>query len=252
MWYREAQTSTYSFSPWTTASCQMHLTFLQTQSRLLHEKRASEQNILEFTGFWCSDTGWPPPAGRSSPKQLPLSLCLPAVCSLQINKGNQLNASQQSFKRSCLRHTFSPTCFLGSVRPRGDVNIHLRADRKKKAQWWDVGWKTCVFIPWTCSADSGAAWLWWTGRWAWPCCSGGWWVWTQCPRCSRHHWPANQASSLRRGLTSEGTGHLFSVNLTKGVEELPTFTRTCSTTLSSSRERGCSGSLMVLIRCYIS
>lgn len=43
---------------------------------------------------------------------------------------------------------FSPTCFLGSVRPRSDVNINLRADRKKKAQRWDVGWKICrVFIP---------------------------------------------------------------------------------------------------------
>lgn len=59
-------------------------------------------------------------------------------------------------------------------------------------------------------------------------------------------------SSLVGGLASEGTGRLFPRAFDKGVEELPTFTRTCSTTLSSSRERGCSGSLMVLIRCDIS
>lgn len=118
---------------------------------------------------------------------------------------------------------------------------------KKKAQRWDVGWKTRgVFIPWTCWVDSGAAWLWWTGRWAWPCCSGGWWVWTRCPRCSRHHWPANQALKFSQGTWKWGNRPFIY------VEELPTFTRTCSTTLSSSRERGCSGSLMVLIRCNIS
>lgn len=32
---------------------------------------------------WWSDTGWPPPAERSSPEQQPLSPCLPAACSLQ-------------------------------------------------------------------------------------------------------------------------------------------------------------------------
>lgn len=118
------------------------------------------------------------------------------VCQLFVhcrltNGTNYIHHSPSNFD---VLNIFSPTCFLGSVRPRSDVNINLRADRKKKAQRWAVGWKIChVFIPWTCSVDSGAAWLWWTGRWAWPCCSGGWWVWTQCPRCSRHHWPANQA-----------------------------------------------------------
>lgn len=31
-------------------------------------------------------------------------------------------------------HTFSPTCFLGSVRPRSDVNINLRADKKESSK----------------------------------------------------------------------------------------------------------------------
>lgn len=101
-----------------------------------------------------------------------------------------------------------PTCFLWSVRPRSDVNINLRTDGKGNIQ--DV----CIlkkkkmsqltkYTPWTCLGDSEAAWLWWTGRWALPCCSGGWWVWTQCPRCCQHHSPAKQTvNSFRHAFWS--------------------------------------------------
>lgn len=118
--------STYSLSPWTTASCQMRVTFFtDTWTRLLHE-----QNILEFNGFWCSDTGWPPPVARSSPKQLPLSLCLPAVCSLQVNKGNQLHTSH-SFKQSCLITSIF-TYLLPRKRASQEWCEHQSEGRRKK------------------------------------------------------------------------------------------------------------------------
>lgn len=106
---------------------------------------------------------------------------------------------------------FFVTCFLWGVTPRSDVDIDLSRNRKTKFRQQNMnilhdvlhsvtnnqrrGCQRCIpqtnkhtstYVPWTSQAGSEAAWLWLTGRWASPCCSGGLWVWTQHPQCSLH------------------------------------------------------------------
>lgn len=111
------------------------------------------------------------------------------------------------------------TCFLWGVSPWSDVDISLSGNIKKqtafktKHQHTEIShysilcfshlliidqgsWcyskcaslvHTHIHILWTCLVGNVAASLWWTDQWVLPCCSGGWWVWTQHSLCSLHH-----------------------------------------------------------------
>lgn len=58
-------------------------------------------------GSWWTDTGWPPPEVTSSPELLRLSLCLPAVCSLNMWK----HKITQTFRNQACGEKMSPFCF---------------------------------------------------------------------------------------------------------------------------------------------
>lgn len=210
------------FSPGNTGtvwSCRCIVAFVS--SRCLKKKLCAESfaviNWLEVVDdeadwllrcSWRTGTGWPPPVARSSRELLPLSLCLPAACSLHIWQ-RRVN---HRIKETNWHTTISPSCLLSlceiSLPASSEAwvpgvmrtSIWNRKSHSTKTKNWHKHTEILHFttwcvahvnicasdVPWTCLEGNVAASLWSTDRWVSPCCSGGWWAWTQHSQCSLH------------------------------------------------------------------